>query len=691
MNKKKIFIFSLVFVLCIASGITTYYIVKPKQEAQQNDDVTKPPVQANSYYNELYRPQFHYSPEANWMNDPNGMVFHKGEYHLFYQYHPYDSKWGPMHWGHAVSKDLVHWEHRPVAFAPDHNGDIFSGSIVVDHNNTSGFGKDALVALYTQNKDGHQVQSLAYSTDDGNTWTKYEGNPIMKDFPDPDWRDPKVFWHEETKSWIMPLAAKDKVMLYTSPNLKDWSFASEYKPQNASGATLLECPELFPLPVDGEKDKQKWVLTTSLGDGAIAGGSGMEYYVGTFDGKTFTPDKPEAEWLDYGADFYAGVTWENAPNNDQYRTMIAWMSNWKYANDTPTSAWRSAMTVPRKLELKTSQNGEVKLVQSPIQELETLRRKEKSYPSQVIKPNTNFLANAKGDIVELVADFKVDEMTTSKAFGFRVRKGDDQATTIGYNNEKKTIYLDRSFSGESYFNDQFAKVHEAPLEPVDGHVKMRILVDRSSVELFGNDGQVSITDQIFPKGSSDGIELFSSDGDVTLESLHVYPLNRIWGNSLFHSNLSGWEALNGRWADTISGTQGSDTVDSFKLADSRGKDFTYETDVKIGNQGAGGLVFRSDKTAKNAYVATIDQPGQMVKLWKKVDGEASILATYPAKIDPETTNHLKVTTEGKEIKVHFNDQLAIRTKDNSLSSGYFGLNVWNGTSTFQNVNTYPKK
>jgi fructan beta-fructosidase len=579
--------------------------------------------------------------------------------------------------------------------APDDKGDIFSGSVVADRNNTSGFGKDQahppLVAIYTQNKNNRQVQSLAYSTDDGRTWTKYAGNPVMKDFPKPDWRDPKVFWHEPTKSWIMPLAAKDRVMLYTSPNLKDWSFASEFKPENADNHTLLECPELFPLPVDGNPNNQKWVLTTSLGDGAVAGGSGMEYFIGTFDGKTFIPDKPGAQWLDYGADFYAGVTWGDAPNNDRYRTMIAWMSNWKYANDIPTSTWRSADTVPRKLELKSSPNGDIRLYQSPVSELEQLRGPGKSFQHQVIKPDTNLLSGVEGDTVELVADFNVTKQTSAKAFGFKVRKGNGQYTTIGYNNVKKALYVDRTHAGDDHFYDQFARVHEAPAEPVNGHVKMRILVDRSSVELFGNDGQISITDQIFPDASSKGLELFTSEGDATLESLQVYPLDRIWGKSPFQTNLTGWDPLNGRWADTLSGKQGSDAADSFALADNTGSDFTYEADVKIGNQGAGGLVFRSDKTASQAYIASLDASGQMVKLWEKRNGEVSVLGTYPVKIDPETTNHLKVVANKQEIKVYFNGQKVISKSVTSVSSGHFGLNVWNGTASFQNVNAITAK
>ncbi|MGP7816628.1 GH32 C-terminal domain-containing protein [Niallia sp. 01092] len=692
-KKRKLLTTIITFCIFIAGFFTLYFYIKEKpasNEHHANNKTSSPATTMNSdgYYDEPFRPQFHYSPEANWMNDPNGMVYYKGKYHLFYQYYPYGTQWGPMHWGHATSKDLVHWEHLPVALAPDSNGQIFSGSIVVDYDNTSGFGVEnnpPLVAIYTQNNNGQQNQSIAYSIDEGNTWTKYEGNPIMKDFPKPDWRDPKVFWHEETNSWIMPLAAKDQIMFYTSPNLKDWEFASEFKPQNATDQTLFECPEIFPLPVDGNKNNQKWVLATSLGDGAIAGGSGMEYYIGSFDGKKFTPDTPDAYWLDYGPDFYAGVTWENAPNNDEYRTMIAWMSNWKYANNTPTSTWRSANTIPRKLELKTVDNGEIKLIQTPVSQLENLRHNSKSYKQQTISENNNLLSNISSDTLELVADFKVDNTTSASTFGFKVRKGNSQFTTIGYDKNKKTIYVDRTNSGDSGFYDQFAKLHEAPLATTNGHIKMHIFIDRSSVELFANDGQVTITDQIFPDPSSNSIELFANDGEVTLDSLQVYSLNDIWGKSPLHSDITDWHNINGLWADTYAGKQGSDMEDAFTLGKQMSKDFHYEANIKIGNQGAGGLVFRSDDNADNAYIANLDLNGQLVKLWKRESGQAIILATVPYKIDPETIYHMKIEAHDNQIKLSINNELLLTEQDDSFTEGKLGLNVWNGTSSFQNV------
>ena len=294
---------------------------------------------------EKFRPTYHFSPLYGWMNDPNGMVYKDGEYHLFYQYNPYGSKWGNMNWGHAISKDLVNWEHRPVAIAPDALGTIFSGSAVVDHNNTAGFGAGAIIAIYTQNSD-RQVQSIAYSTDNGRTFTKYENNPVLVSEAR-DFRDPKVFWYEATKRWIMVLAVGQEMQIFSSPNLKDWAFESSFGEGYGAHGNVWECPDLFELPVEGTNEK-KWVLLCSLGDGPF-GDSATQYFIGSFDGKKFSCDNQPnvTKWMDWGKDHYATVTWSDAPDNR--RIAIAWMSNWQYANDVPTSQYRSPNSIPRDL------------------------------------------------------------------------------------------------------------------------------------------------------------------------------------------------------------------------------------------------------------------------------------------------------------------------------------------------------
>ncbi|MCY8995680.1 GH32 C-terminal domain-containing protein [Bacillus inaquosorum] len=654
------------------------------------------PVEAadSSYYDEDYRPQYHFTPEANWMNDPNGMVYYAGEYHLFYQYHPYGMQWGPMHWGHAVSKDLVTWKHLPVALYPDEKGTIFSGSAVVDRNNTSGFqtGEEKpLVAIYTQDREGHQVQSIAYSNDKGRTWTKYAGNPVIPNPGKKDFRDPKIFWYEKENKWVMLLAAGDRILIYTSKNLKEWTYASEFGQGQGSHGGVWECPDLFELPVDGNPNQKKWVMQVSIGNGAVSGGSGMQYFVGDFDGTHFKNENPSDKvlWTDYGKDFYAAVSWSDIPSSDGRRLWLGWMSNWQYANDVPTSPWRSAASIPRELKLKTLTGG-VRIVQTPVKELQTIRGTSKKWKNQTISPaSQNVLAGLSGDAYELHAEFQVSPGSAPE-FGFKVRTGENQFTKVGYDRKNTKLFVDRSESGNVTFNPTFnTGIQTAPLKPVNGTIKMRIFVDRSSVEVFGNDGQQVITDIILPDRSSKGLELYAVNGGVKLKSLTIYPLKKVWGTSPFISNLTGWTTVNGTWADTIEGKQGRSDGDSFILSSASGSDFTYESDITIkdGNgRGAGALMFRSDKDAKNGYLANVDAKHDLVKFFKFENGVASVIAEYKTPIDVNKKYHLKTEAQGGHFKIYLDDRLVIDANDSTFSEGQFGLNVWDATAVFQNVN-----
>lgn len=348
--------------------------------------VARPEPANAAAHAEPWRPQFHFTPERNWMNDPNGMVFHDGEYHLFYQYNPLGDTWGHMSWGHAVSRDLLRWEHLPLAIPETNAVMAFSGSAVVDHRNTSGFGSihnPPLVAIYTGHHTDRPLQNqwVAYSTDRGRTWTPYAGNPVL-DIGAADFRDPKVFWHEPTARWIMVVSwpVERKVRFYASPDLKSWSHLSDFGPAGSTTG-IWECPDLFPLRIEGNRSrKTAWTLVVNVGSGAPAGGSGCQYFVGDFDGTRFVLDAgtpaPGAEapalWADYGRDFYAAVSWSDIPRQDGRRLWLGWMSNWEYAQNVPTSPWRSAMTVPRELALRTTPAG-LRLLQRPVRELERLR------------------------------------------------------------------------------------------------------------------------------------------------------------------------------------------------------------------------------------------------------------------------------------------------------------------------------
>ncbi|PWW32263.1 fructan beta-fructosidase [Cytobacillus oceanisediminis] len=492
-------------------------------------------LEKQQYYTEKYRPQFHFTPERNWMNDPNGMVFYNGEYHLFYQYHPNGTTWGPMHWGHAVSKDLVHWEHLPIALAPDDHGTIFSGSAVVDWNDTSGFfdGKSGLVAIFTHadtypdSNRPRQRQSLAYSKDNGRTWVKYEGNPVLQEESVTDFRDPKVFWHRETNQWIMVLAAGQTVRVYCSQNLISWEFASEFGAGHGSHQGVWECPDLFELPVDGDSNQKKWVLFVSIGnDPKYKEGSRTQYFIGDFDGKTFfNYHEPEATlWVDHGRDNYAGVSWSDIPAEDGRRIYIGWMSNWRYAKVIPTKEWRSAMTIPRVLELKKTEEG-IRLVQKPIRELQSLRHDKAVLENEAVVPEQNLLANIKSNTFEIIAKF---EIGSAEEFGFKLCKGTNEETIIGYNPVNQTLFVDRTHSGEAVFHEDFAGKHETILLPENHKITLHVLVDQSSVELFGNDGVSVITDLIFPNQDSKQIELYAKNGKVKLKSLELYTLKSVW-------------------------------------------------------------------------------------------------------------------------------------------------------------------
>lgn len=476
-----------------------------------------------------YRNEYHFSPKEKWMNDPNGMVFFNGEYHLFYQYHPFGTTWGPMHWGHAVTRDLVTWEELPVALAPDEHGMIFSGSAVVDWNNTSGFFEDepGLVAIFTHhlevpNEHPVQRQSLAYSKDSGRTWTKYEGNPVLKHESFVDFRDPKVFWHEQTKEWVMIIACGQTVCLYRSPNLKDWTLGSEFGEGIGSHDGVWECPDLFPLAVDGDSEQVKWVMLVSIGaDPAFKEGSRTQYFTGDFDGSTFVPDEAShtVRWIDHGRDNYAGVSWSDIPAEDGRRLFMGWMSNWMYANQTPTNDYRGAMTIARELSLET-RAGEVILIQRPARELKQARTPLLSLQDASIQQVSEQL-----NALQIVNYEIHAEWTPNQSFHFALRSGADNETLVGVDANRGEVYIDRSGSGIGDFHEHFLSRHTAELKAPSANQSLRIFVDHSSVEVFANDGQAVITDLIYPDADCQGISAHAENTDLVFSSLHIYEIS----------------------------------------------------------------------------------------------------------------------------------------------------------------------
>jgi sucrose-6-phosphate hydrolase SacC (GH32 family) len=648
----------------------------------------------SGYYSEPFRPQYHFTPEKNWMNDPNGLVYYKGEYHLFYQYNPFGDKWGHMSWGHAVSADMVHWKHLPLALPEADNVMIFSGSAVVDWHNTSGFGQDGqppMVAIYTgyNTTNNLQYQCIAYSNDKGRTWTKYSGNPVIN-LNSKDFRDPKVQWYEPTKSWLMTvsLSTLHKVRFYGSKNLKDWMLLSEFGPAGGT-AGVWECPDLFELPVQGTAEK-RWVLAVNMNPGSIAGGSGGQYFVGQFDGTRFTADPgsllpptpafaPEGQviadfegkdygnwkttgdafgpgpsqgrladqnpvdgyeghglvnsyyhgdastgtltspafeithpylnfligggsqketcmdllvggkvvrtasgddaerlawkswdvhefqnqkavlqivdnatggwghinldqitladeaahpasesalWFDYGPDYYAAVSWSDIPKSDGRRLWLGWMSNWEYGQQVPTSPWRSAMSIPREVGLRQTPEG-IRLVQNPVRELQSLRDEHFKFIGGDVAAANDWIAqkHIQGDELEFEVEF--DPQSTGVE-GVKVFKSAKQATVIGVNRDKGTVFVDRTHSGNVDFSPQFSGVYSAPLDHRDGKVKLHIFVDACSLEVFVNDGEKVFTVLAYPSAASRGVEFFGPASSAKIGPVNVWKLKSVW-------------------------------------------------------------------------------------------------------------------------------------------------------------------
>nr|WP_256522295.1 GH32 C-terminal domain-containing protein [Halobacillus sp. A5] len=475
---------------------------------------------------------------------------------------------------------------------------------------------------------------------------------------------------------------------------------------HGSNGGIWECPTLVELPIDGDPNNTKWVLQVSINDGAPAGGSGMQYFVGDFDGETFTNENSSEEilWTDYGADYYAAVEWSGIEGDQGQKYWLGWMSNWQYANETPTTTWRSSMSLPRTMELTDTEAG-TRLKQTPVS-LNSIRDKKQkdSYSNEVISGNSSLLSEFSGDTYELVAEFDVSN-SSAEEFGFRIRKGEEEEyTTVGYHAAAEELFVDRTSSDEFDYGNNVADRHEGNLPVSDGKVKMRIFVDRSAVEVFGNNGETVITDQLFPDPSSKGLDIYSKGGEVHLKSLEIYPLKSIWKDqNQFKSNLTGWESISGRWAETQQGLQGQGDGDNFTLASEQGQNFHYKADIKVldsdshpgdseqdlvnNSVGSGALVFRSDPSAKNAYAANIDVKNNQVKLIKFEDGKGSDLKTSEEDLDLKANQNyqLKVEAEGEDLRVYLDKELVIETKDSAFQEGYFGLNVWDSTVFFNKV------
>jgi fructan beta-fructosidase len=484
-----------------------------------------PVLQTN--YDEPHRPQIHFSPKEAWMNDPNGMVYYNNTYHLFYQFYPDSTVWGPMHWGHATSKDLVYWEHHPVALYPDSLGYIFSGSVVVDSANTSRFGKDGkipLVAIFTHHdmkgeKSGSmtfQTQSIAYSLDDGETWTKYSGNPVLRNPGIKDFRDPKVSWYKAGKRWIMTLATKDRISFYSSPDLKSWSKQSEFGATVGAHGGVWECPDLFPLQYEG---KEVWVLLVSINPGGPNGGSATQYFTGEFDGTAFTPFATDTRWIDYGSDNYAGVTWSNTGDR---KLFLGWMSNWQYASVVPTQKWRSAMTVPRELGLQKI-GDKYMVTATSVKELDVLVKQETILENidATSFDLTNKTGKMQGPVKLKIAGDKLESFTIT------LDNERGEKLIAGYDASTNNYFVDRSNSGKVNFEKEFAKKHTAPRLSAKQNFEIIFIIDNASIEIFADGGLSVMTDIFFPTRPYTNIQIQSPE-HLLIKTVQYNKLKGIW-------------------------------------------------------------------------------------------------------------------------------------------------------------------
>lgn len=499
---------------------------------------------------EPFRPAFHFTPPSMWMNDPNGMVYYAGEYHLFYQYNPDSTVWGPMHWGHAVSPDMIHWTHLPVALYPDSLGMIFSGSAVVDLNNTSGFSPNdqpPLVAIFTHHndaaaysgRDDYQYQSLAYSNDKGRTWTKYKYNPVLPNTHHfKDFRDPKVRWDATRHRWLMALAANDHTEFWVSPDLKSWRHLSDFGHEWGSHAGVWECPDFFPIAIEGSPDTL-WALLQNINPGGPNGGSATQYFIGSFDGTDFTLDPAFSKevrngngiWLDYGRDDYAGVTWSGIPDADGRHLFLGWMSNWDYGQQVPTSSWRSTMTIPRSLTLQHTQAG-LRLCSWPVKELNTLHGPPLGLQQTRISTTTDLTALMHADkpVMDLQLDLDLESQPAGN-FAIVLSNPSGEQYVISYDRTLNLFSFDRSHSGNTGFSKSFASTPtRAPRISRDAHMNIRLILDKTSCEFFADSGETVVTEIYFPSSPFTTVQLIPKSGEILLQQATAFTLNSIQVN-----------------------------------------------------------------------------------------------------------------------------------------------------------------
>ena len=488
-----------------------------------------------------FRPHFHFSPKNNWINDPNGMFYWEGTYHLYFQYHPFSNIWGPMHWGHATSEDLIHWKEQPIALFPDKLGTIFSGSAVVDHQNTSGFGSienPPIVAIYTNHDhDGedrgnrtYETQSIAYSLDKGYSWMKYDGNPVIANPGNKDFRDPKVFWDNKNQKWVMALAVKDVVYFYGSSNLKQWEKLSTFGKDMGNHSGVWECPELMELPIAGSPNK-KWVLLVSINPGGPNGGSATQYFIGDWDGSTFTVDPNFAQqisqkqgfWLDFGKDNYASVSFDNLEHPDGKRVIIGWMSNWEYAREVPTQQWKNQMTIAREIDLVPF-GKTFRLRVKPEPSIYKNTKLKKKWNQTTFDTKTVLIAENGTNLSNILLKSTLTPKENER-YTFQLESPEGDLLTFGYDSTSRSFFLDRTGLQINSFSDDFAaQIQKATRTALTSNIPIEVIIDKTSVELFFDDGETALTALYFAKAPFNKLSLSSTTDKINLDDLTIFEI-----------------------------------------------------------------------------------------------------------------------------------------------------------------------
>lgn len=469
---------------------------------------------------EKFRPLYHHTPAYGWMNDPNGMFYLDGTWHLYFQHNPYGSTWGNMTWGHSTSTDLVHWQYEGTPILPDAHGTIFSGSCVIDRDNTAGFGAGAVVAFYTSAKStpwgDSQSQSLAYSTDGGRTFTKYAGNPVLTSTK-PDFRDPKVFWYAPGKHWVMILAGGQEMEIYSSTDLKQWKYESSFGLRQGAHGGVWECPDLVELPVEGTREK-RWVLICNINPGGPFGGNAAQYFVGTFDGRKFTNDSPtQTKWMDWGKDHYATVTFSNAP--DGRVVALGWMSNWQYQGVLPTLQYRGANTIARDLSLYRD-GGELLLRCAPVPEMEAARAETRNFPSFRVSDRYEVSPLLDGNRGAFEVELELENDGAERIL-LSLSNAKGERLNMHYDVARRQFVMERSESGLTNFSPDFPAMTVAPVTDTD-RLRLRLFVDRSSVEAFGDGGKFVMTNRVFPSEPYNTLTFETWRGNFRVTRLKIH-------------------------------------------------------------------------------------------------------------------------------------------------------------------------